>query len=260
MRRSPPTTIGSRALKAGIVVQRPAPSRRAGRSPAVRGCGRSHPRRWRLRWPAHRPHWRSADCPRRSWPRSARAPRRRSRAAARSPPAASCSGDWIRPVPGASPPSSRIRTMAWPPMARPIASMARPFEVVRLSRKPSPASRSASTAWSICSAGSGGSQVPKARMRCGEFDSASCEIRSEVSPLICGPVVARGPGDQDLRLGEQQRAQPVGLRPAGRRSSERRLQFAFWRRGRACASAGSPPARKSRAATAPSSAPRIPGD
>ena len=96
-------------------------------------------------------------------------------------------------------------------MARPIASMARPFEVVRLSRKPSPASRSASTAWSICSAGSGGSQVPKARMRCGEFDCASCEISSEVSPLICGPVVAGRPGDQDLRLREQQRAQPVGL-------------------------------------------------
>ena len=48
-------------------------------------------------------------------------------------------------------------------------------------------------------------------MRCGELDSASCEISSEVSPLICGPVVARGPGDQDLRLGEQERAQPVGL-------------------------------------------------
>ena len=48
-------------------------------------------------------------------------------------------------------------------------------------------------------------------MRCGELDIASCEISSEVSPLICGPVVARGPGDQDLRLGEQQRAQPVGL-------------------------------------------------
>ena len=45
-----------------------------------------------------------------------------------------------------SPLSSRIRTMAWPPMARPMASIARPVDVVRLSRKPSPASSSASTA------------------------------------------------------------------------------------------------------------------
>ena len=82
-------------------------------------------------------------------------------------------------------------------MARPIASMARPFEVERLSRKPSPASRSASTAWSICSAGSGGSQVPKARMRCGEFDSASCEISSEVSPLIWGRL---SPAAQAIRI------------------------------------------------------------
>ena len=82
-------------------------------------------------------------------------------------------------------------------MARPIASMARPFEVERLSRKPSPASRSASTAWSICSAGSGGSQVPKARMRCGELDSASCDISSEVSPLICGRL---SPAAQEIRI------------------------------------------------------------
>ena len=82
-------------------------------------------------------------------------------------------------------------------MARPIASMARPFEVERLSRKPSPASRSASTAWSICNAGSGGSQVPKARMRCGEFCCASCEISSEVSPLIWGRL---SPAAQEIRI------------------------------------------------------------
>ena len=78
-------------------------------------------------------------------------------------------------------------------MARPMASSARPFEVVRLSRKPSPASRSASTAWSICSAGSGGSQVPNARMRCGE----SCASSSEVSPLICGRL---SPAAHEIRI------------------------------------------------------------
>ncbi len=134
---------------------------------------------------------------RRSWPRSARAQQQRNRAAVRSLPAASCSADWIRRVPGAVRRSSRILTMAWPPMARPMASMARPVEVERLSRKPSPASRRASTAWSICSAGSGGSQVPKARMRCGEFCSASCEISSEVSPLIWGRL---SPAAQAIRI------------------------------------------------------------
>ena len=78
-------------------------------------------------------------------------------------------------------------------MARPMASSALPFEVVRLSRKPSPASRSASTAWSICSAGSGGSQVPNARMRCGE----SCASSSEVSPLICGRL---SPAAHEIRI------------------------------------------------------------
>ena len=48
-------------------------------------------------------------------------------------------------------------------------------------------------------------------MRCGEFCAASCEVTSDDIAADLGPVVAGRPGDQDLRFGEQQRAQPVGL-------------------------------------------------
>ena len=69
-------------------------------------------------------------------------------------------------------------------------------------------------------------------MRCGEFCRASCEISSEMSPLICGPVVAGGPGDQDLRFGEQQRAQAVGLDlQLGDVGAQAELRFA-WRAAR----------------------------
>ena len=84
-------------------------------------------------------HWRA-------WPRSARVRRRRSRAASRSLRSSALCRRLVSASSRRRPQSSRIRTMAWPPMARPIASKARPFDVVRLSRKPSPASRNASTA------------------------------------------------------------------------------------------------------------------
>ena len=164
-------TIGSRALKALRRVERAVHLGAVARCRAVRDGGRSRPPRCRLRSPGHKRRWRSSERPWRPWPRSAKG------AASAKPRSISVSSISVfsrRLVSASSrrnPVSSRIRTMAWPPMARPIASMAWPLEVVRLSRKPSPVSRNASTAWSICNAGSGGSQVPKARMRCGV---ASC--------------------------------------------------------------------------------------
>ena len=41
--------------------------------------------------------------------------------------------------------------------------------------------------------------------------AASGGISSEMSPLICGRLSPAGPGNQDLRFGEQQRAKAVGL-------------------------------------------------
>ena len=44
-------------------------------------------------------------------------------------------------------------------------------------------------------------------MRCGN----SWEVSDETSPLISRTILARGPGDQDLGFGEQQRAVAVGF-------------------------------------------------
>ena len=72
------------------------------------------------------------------------------------------------------------------------------------------------------------------------------------------PVVARGPGDQDLRFGEQQRpvAVGLGLQAPGRRNA---AASRFSPRAAGCASAGWPPPPRNPAAPAPWSAPRIPG-
>ena len=71
-------------------------------------------------------------------------------------------------------------------------------------------------------------------------------------------IVAGRPRDQDLRLGEQQRAEPVGLDLQALRY-RRAAAPRCWPRGPGCASAGSPPPPKSRATPAPSPAPRLPG-
>ena len=70
-------------------------------------------------------------------------------------------------------------------------------------------------------------------------------------------IVACGPRDQNLRLGEQQCAQTVGLDLQVLDVGAQ--QFSFRPRAAACASTGSPPPPKSRAAPAPSPAPRFPG-
>ena len=129
---------------------------------------------------------------------------RQSRAAFRFLPAAPCAAGSFRRVPGAIRSSSQIRTMAWPPMARPMASMACPVEVVRLSRKPSPG---------IAQRVDGmihlqrrfrrqpGSEGEDALRLIAGHPAASA---ATVSPLISRAIVARRPRDQDLRLREQQ--------------------------------------------------------
>ena len=147
-----------------------------------------------------------------------------------------------------NPASSRIRTMAWPPMARPIASMARPVDggqieqeafaglaqrvdrVIhlqrRLRRQPGSERENALRLMLL--------RILRHQQR-----DVAADLRA---------VVARRPGDQHLRFREQQRAEAVGLE----------LQVAdfgaaaprSWRRARACASTGSRRPRKSRAAPA----------
>ena len=48
-------------------------------------------------------------------------------------------------------------------------------------------------------------------MRCAWFQLRVLRDQQRGVAADLGPVVARGPGDQDLGFGEQQRAQPVGL-------------------------------------------------
>ena len=257
MRRSPPTTIGSRALKAelsfsarlhvGAVV---AVEQFEIAVDGIRDAG------W-PRWPAHRRCWRSAGSPWRSWPRSARARRRRSRATSRSLPAAPCSAGSISASSRRKPPSSRIRTMAWPPMARPIASMARPFEVDEIEQK-----AFAGLAQRVDRVvhlqrrfrRQPGSEGEHALRRF----AGSCDISSEVSPVICGRL---SPAAHEIRIcGSANSSARKRSVWACNSAISVRSRASVGRRGRACASGGSPPPRRSRAAPAPWSVPRLPGD
>ena len=96
-------------------------------------------------------------------------------------------------------------------MARPMASMACPFEVVRLSRKPSP----------MLAQGVDRMIHLQRRLRRQPGSEGKDALRRMVLGLlrhqqrnVAGDfrtVVAGRPGNQDLRLGEQQRPEPVGL-------------------------------------------------
>ena len=78
--------------------------------------------------------------------------------------------------------TSRSRSTARPPTARPAASNGRPESVVSVMTKPRPSPRKSATACSICWAASGSSQAPKASTRSGRCPST----RSVVSPRISG--------------------------------------------------------------------------
>ena len=96
-------------------------------------------------------------------------------------------------------------------MARPIASIARPFEVDEVEQK----------AFAGLAQRVDGMVHLQRRFRRQPGSEgedalrrvcwASCEHQQRGVAADLGPVVAGGPGDQDLRFGEQQRAQPVGL-------------------------------------------------
>ena len=126
--------------------------------------------------------------------------------------------------------TSRSRSTARPPTARPSASSGRPALVVSVITKPRPSLRSVSTACCMRCAAAGSSQAPKASTRSGTEPGTTMPV----SPKISGSSAARRPGHQHLRLRQQQRLEPVDF---GAQRHGLVVRRAFIRRRRPCACA-----------------------